>query len=339
MSLWLIGTAALAVQAAPDWAQRCEAAAAYSAARRGASLLILQDGRPVCERYAAGVDATTAIELYSGTKAFAGLLAAAAVTDGLLRLDEPVADTLPEWRNDPRKVKATIRQLLAMEAGLPSKIGVVPTYAEATAMPFNAEPGQRFQYGPAPMQVFGEVMRRKLAAAGREPDPLAYLEARLLRPLGVTSAVWRRGADGLPLLPQGASLTARDWARVGEFVRLKGRAEGRQLVDADTLAALFRPSPANPAYGLTWWLPHASDAADPVTASRDLHRRPELVPDDLVMAAGAGDQRLYVIPSRKLTIVRQAQVAPSDFARPIPRSALWSDTDFLLKVLLSNVNY
>lgn len=332
MAHWLFTVAAVAAIQAPaemDWATRCEAATRFSEARRGSSLLILHEGRVVCERYASEAGPTEALELYSGTKSLAGLMAAAAVQDGLLALDEPVSATISEWRQDSRKRAATLRQLLAMSAGLPSTIGIVPTYAEAVAMPFNAEPGTRFQYGPAPMQVFGEVLRRKLAARGRKGDPLAYLDERLLKPLDVRYASWRRGADGLPLMPQGAVLTARDWARVGEFVRAGGMKDGRPLVDPVAFADLFRPAPANPAYGLTWWLPHPSDAGDPATASRDFQRRPGLAPVDLVMAAGAGDQRLLVIPSRGLTIVRQARVKPGDFTRQFTLQERWSDADFL----------
>jgi hypothetical protein len=45
------------------------------------------------------------------------------------------------------------------------------------------------------------------------------------------------------------------------------------------------------------------------------------IPRDLVMAAGAGDQRLYVIASRKLVVVRQARL---DLRAP----GRWSDAAF-----------
>ena len=99
----------------------CLAAAQYSDARRGLSVLVLRDGAVVCEHYAAG-DAETGHELYSGTKSLVGLMAAAAVQDGLLTLDEPVSDTLPEWRDDPLKAQASVRQLLSMTAGLPFSV-------------------------------------------------------------------------------------------------------------------------------------------------------------------------------------------------------------------------
>lgn len=324
--------AAGAANATPPQDQACATAASYSQAHRGVSLLVLRDGKVVCEAYAAG-DAQTGHELYSGTKSFVGLMAAAAVQDGLLTLDEPVSDTLTEWRGDPLKGAVTIRQLLSMTAGLPSVVGRPPSYADAVTAPFNAEPGARFQYGPAPMQVFGAVMKRKLAARGEPDDPLIYLKRRVLDPIGLRYTDWRSGPDGLPLLPQGAVMTAAEWAKAGEFIRADGRQDGKLLVDADAFAALFQGSAANPAYGLTWWLPRPSPASDVVTASSDIPRRAADLPTDLVMAAGAGDQRLYVIPSLKLIIVRQARLDIRALTAPRGPDS-WSDVDFL-KLLIA----
>src|SRR5439155_1427558 len=65
------------------------AAADYSARHRGVSFLAIQDGRTLLER-----NSKTAHKIYSGTKAFWDLAALAAAEDGLLRLDERVADTI-----------------------------------------------------------------------------------------------------------------------------------------------------------------------------------------------------------------------------------------------------
>ncbi|MCX7586340.1 serine hydrolase domain-containing protein [Phenylobacterium sp. 58.2.17] len=301
-----LSAAVPALAASPD----CAGLQAYSEARGGASLLVLVNGQVVCEAYAQGTAATTPSPLYSGTKSLVALMAAAAVEDGLLTLDELAGESLPEWREDPLKSRVTLRQLLAMSAGLPSKIGEVPTYAAAIEAPFNAEPGERFQYGPAPYQAFGEIMRRKLEAKRLEADPLTYLERRVLQPAGAVAAAWRRGDDGQAMMPQGAAMTARDWAKIGEQVRIGSLA----------YRDLFLPSPANPGYGLGWWLPHRGLGA--LTAATDLADGGETIPRDLVMAAGAGDQRLYVIASRHLVIVRQARLDLSS-------RSTWSDAAFV----------
>ncbi|NBB73601.1 MAG: serine hydrolase, partial [Bacteroidetes bacterium] len=61
--------------------------------------------------------------LASGTKAFNGILALAAAEDGLLTLDERVAETIPAWSEDPAKSQITIRQLLHLTAGFDTRFG------------------------------------------------------------------------------------------------------------------------------------------------------------------------------------------------------------------------
>lgn len=311
-----------AAQAAGARLPGCAAAIAYSDANRGVAVLVLRGGEIVC----ASDDTSSPHELWSGTKSLVGLMAAAAVQDGLLLLDERASETLAEWQDDPRKASITLRQLLAMTSGQPSAIGRPQGYADSLAVALTAAPGARFQYGPTPLQIFGEVMRRKLAAAGQDADPRRYLERRLLAPLGVTVGDWRNGPDGNPLMPQGIVLAAAEWAKIGEFVRGGGKVGGKALVDEAAFAELFKGSDVNPAYGLTWWLPRATGSDDPVTRSTDI-TDPAGLPPDMVVAAGAGDQRLYVIPSQELTIVRQARL---DLASLLAggRSA-WSDKRFL----------
>jgi CubicO group peptidase (beta-lactamase class C family) len=322
--LLLAGCAAApAARAEPSPLPGCTAALEYSRAHDGVALLVLEDGEVRC----ASRDVATPQELWSGTKSLVGLMAAAAVQDKLLSLDEPASDTLTEWKSDGQKDTITIRQLLAMTAGQASTVGRPAGYLDSVKAPLTAAPGARFQYGPAPMQIIGEIMRRKLVAAGEDGNPRHYIERRILSPIGVTIGDWRNGPDGAPLMPQGLVLAAAEWAKIGEFVRRGGIQGGKPLVDAATLAELFKGSEANPAYGLTWWLPRASPASDPVTRSTDITVHAAELPADMVVAAGAGDQRLYVIPSRHLTIVRQAKL--DIMALAAGKKSGWSDAHFI----------
>lgn len=285
----------------------CDRALSYSTGLYGVSVLIQRDGVVLCEGYAKDGGPEVAYPIHSGTKSFNGVIAAAAVQDGLLMLDEPVSKTLVEWRSDPAKARVTIRQLLQLTSGLGGRPFPAPDYDTAVAQPFTAPTGT-FQYAAAPFQAFGAVMARKLAAAGRDPDPLSYLKARILDPIGMIWAGWRRTPGGDAMLDQGASLTAREWAKYGEFVRGGGEVGGKPIVDPDAFRSLFTGSAANPAYGVTWWLPKANDAPDVVTARLDLRGHEAELPADMVIAAGAGDQRLFVVPSCRLTVVRQARL-------------------------------
>lgn len=311
----------------------CAAVAAYSDAHRGRAVLILKDGRPVCEVYAAGTTADEAHPLYSGTKSFAGAMAVVAAQDGLLDLDEPVSATLAEWRDGTDRQKVTIRHLLSLSSGIESVVGRPPEYAQAIELRPLAAPGARFAYGPAPFQIFGEVMRRKLAGRGMKADPAEWLVQRLLTPVGIRVGQWRRTPDGNPLLPQGLALTAQDWARFGEWVRRDGVIDGKPSVAPQLLTAFHQSSPAFAGYGLSWWLPAKLQALAPDRVPRAVGRldfaAAGALPDDLLMAAGAGDQRLYVSKRLGITVVRLAQLSLADASVPRAAGEGWSDGTFL----------
>ena len=227
------------------------AAADYSAARRGVSMLVMRDGKILLEDYPRPGGPLEAWELASGTKSFTGIMAAAAEADGLLDIDEPASDALTEWRQDPRKSRITIRNLLSLNSGLrgPGAIGQPPAYLDALRAEAKYEPGAKFEYGPVGFQVFGEIMKRKLRAARLTDDPTVWLQARVFDHINVSPSRWKHGKDGNPFLPQGAQLTARDWGRFGQWVM-----DGGKGVDARVFQALFEPSATNPGYGLSWWL-------------------------------------------------------------------------------------
>jgi len=189
------------------------------------------------------------------------------------------------------------------------KAGRPWSFAAALRVDAVADPGQRFFYGTAPFQVFGELLRRKLEAVC--PDPLDYLYGRVLDRLGLQVGRWRRGTDGWPDLSSGASLTAREWAKLGEWIHQEGRYDNREVVPPSLLAQCFVGSRENPTYGLGWWLNRPlTDAAkghlrQTALGLEALHEEPA-VPSDLVYAAGAGKQRLYVSRERGWVVVRQA---------------------------------
>ncbi|HEY8315085.1 MAG TPA: serine hydrolase domain-containing protein [Candidatus Baltobacteraceae bacterium] len=253
-----------------------DAAASYAQRHKPNALLIVRAGKTLLEAYAPAFDEEAPHALYSGTKAFWGVTALAAERDGLLHLDECVADTFAQWSDDARKRQVTLRQLLQLTAGIGfGGLGnAVPAYDRALAIELRNEPGTTFTYGGIPLQIFGAVLAQKLAARKRTPHE--YLRERILDPIGVRIASWRTLKDGTQPLPTGAFLTAREWVKYGQYVAANAR----------ELASCFVGSHANPRYGLAWWL------------------APPNVPDDLVYASGAGGQALYVVPSLDLTIVR-----------------------------------
>jgi CubicO group peptidase (beta-lactamase class C family) len=162
-----------------------------------------------------------------------------------------------------------------------------------------AAPGERWAYNTAAYQKLRPVLE---AVTGDDIGTIT--QDWLGDPIGIGAdeAVWapRRGED-----PTGAGLwslemTARAMARFGLLVQRGGRWDEHEVVPKSWFDEALRPSQEeNPDYGYLWWL---------------LGRRSgDEVPDDLVAALGAGDQKIYVCPSRDMVAVRQGRAAGGDF--------------------------
>lgn len=317
-------------QADEAFLARCRAAADYSRSCDGEVVLVLRDGKPVFQDAERGFTVNTPHLLASGTKSFSGVAAALAMDDGMLSLDEYVSGTITEWKSDPRKSKVTVRQLLSLSSGLEPLDSTIDTTRNARAAGIRsraeasisartvAEPGQRFIYGPSSFYVFGELMKRKLAAAKTgDADVVAYLTRKAFAPLGI-SPRFMRDDVGDANLPGGCRLSATEWAVFGELVRNGGVHKGARLVSEASLSELMRPHGPRRSYGLTWWL--LRDGADAEDPEDDTATGAAIG----VMAAGKGKQRLYVLPGAGLTVVRFG---------PIEGSRRWRDREFL-RILL-----
>ncbi|MEY4534653.1 MAG: hypothetical protein RLZZ246_971, partial [Planctomycetota bacterium] len=122
------------------------------------------------------------------------------------------------------------------------------------------------------------------------------------------------------------------------------------VIDRDALEQCFVGSTVNPQYGLTWWLLTGADGAVADTGSSDgtrmrrrLGRKDETAAPSIsaaqteairdpngtvvkaVMAAGAGKQRLYLLPEQGLVVVRLAEMGTEGTS--------FNDTRFLKELL------
>jgi CubicO group peptidase (beta-lactamase class C family) len=191
-----------------------------------------------------------------------------------------------------------------------------------------AAPGSAFAYGPSHLQIFNEVLRRKLN--GR--STISYINENVLSPLGLTSLEFKKDGRGNPLPASGFELSAREWARFGEMILGRGNYNGRQIVPSNLLSQAFSGSGANPSYGLTFWLNREAPNAREIDYEKELDLKWQrarwggicvcrAAPPDMVVALGSDYQRLFIIPSMNALIVRQAM------------SARFSDSLFLRLVL------
>ena len=260
------------------------------------------------------------------------LAALAAEADGILKLDERVAETIEEWRSDDRKQQSAFDNCWILPPGWNRcgsyawRYGAQPECSRSSTSVV-ATPGERFIYGPASLQVFHELFRRKLASFGETPT--SYLERKVLKPIGLGPQEYKRDRAGNPLLATGFRLTAEQWSRMGRLI-LSG---GAPVVSPRSLSQCLRGSTANPAFGMGFW---NNRSAGPNAREFDIEDMLERdwwqqewrdtclcrdAPADTIASVGSGYQRLIVIPSMDLIIVR------------LGKNARFSDGEFL-RILL-----
>jgi CubicO group peptidase (beta-lactamase class C family) len=327
---WLMVVPVIAATAPlPVTPQHAAMAARYSRAHGRLCLLIEQNGRIIYSEES-GLALDEPHRIYSGNKNFVALAILISAQEGLLKLDEPASLTLTEWRHDARR-SITIRQLLNQTSGLDPSADLIgdarDQMAASVRSPLIASPGTRFHYGPSNYQALGEILRRKLAPGGESVED--YMKDKVFGPLGIDIAAWYRDGSDHPLMHAGIQLTALEWRKLGDFILLDLAGGKKLLVNPELVAQLFTGTSANPAYGLSFWLNRPQRHVQPMREllpAMDGEQLDPGGPRDIYAAEGTGKQRLYIIPSRGLVIVRFSD------------QGHFSDGDFLSRLLTGRPN-
>jgi CubicO group peptidase (beta-lactamase class C family) len=285
------------------------------------AVVVMANGKLAAERYAAGYDKDTRFVSWSMAKTVTGVLIGMLVSDGLLALDEPAPVPLWQRPGDPR-AEITLRHLLQMRSGLRHTEAGDPPYESsevrmlfldgrdnmakwAEEQPLEAEPGKMFEYSSNTSVILADITVRALTASdkpeARRKAVADYLQQRLFGPLGMTSMVPEFDASGTLVGGSLMHATARDWAKLGEMLRLKGRAPGgEQLVPQRWVEAMVTPSPASPHYGFQTWLNREIPGTEP--SEHPLF--PDRAPKSLFSLIGHMGQYVLVSPEQRVTLVR-----------------------------------
>ena len=281
------------------------------------ALVVMHGGERVAERYAEGFDEDTRFMGWSLSKCVTGVMIGLLVSDGRLRLDESAP--VPAWSRtgDPRG-EITLRQLLQMRSGLRHDEAGEPLYgadtprmlflegrddtaAYAEAQPLENEPGAVFNYSSATSVILSDIAARSLTEraepATRRGVIDSFLRTRLFEPIGMDSATAEYDAAGTMLGGSMIHATARDWARLGEFLRHKGSVRGAQVIPRRWIEFMLTPSPREPAYGAHVWLNRPRENGVPVLF-------PDRAPETLFACIGHRGQYVIGSPEQKLTVVR-----------------------------------
>ena len=281
------------------------------------ALLVMKDGRIVSEIYRNNSNERTRFMGWSMTKSITSLLVGCALAEGRIEsLDNRIDAYLPELKGGGY-AGVTIRQVMQMRSGvdyeerydfahpgtaasnhIAALVKNVARFADAArTVPRLHKPGAVFQYKTLDTAVLGWLIER----VGGGSTIAAYAARHLWEPLGTESDGFfiMDGPPGIGREFNGAGFNAtlRDWARVGLMMLDRGRANGRQIVSPEWVAASTRPSgqaAGEPkAYGLQWWMMGESGA---------------------YAAIGLQGQYVFVDPASRTVVVKLSYFPPGNEA-------------------------
>jgi CubicO group peptidase (beta-lactamase class C family) len=275
------------------------------------ALLVVQSGRLVHERYAAGAQAFYLQYSWSMAKSITHALVGILAGDGRLDLHAPAA--VPEWQHDgdPRRA-ITLDQLLRMSSGLAfvedyvdgQVSDVIPmlnfdgrhdTGAFAAAKPLLHPPGTFWSYSSGTTNIICRILRD---VVGNGPSGmLAFMRERLFEPIGMTTPVPKFDTSGTFVGSSYCLATPQDFARFGYLYLRDGVWDGRRVLPPGWVeyarTATYRD--ATQAYGAHWWLhPHR----------------------DAFFASGYDGQRILVVPEKDVVVVRCGRT-PKEQMQPV----------------------
>ena len=303
----------------PALAAALDQAKTYSLEQQGVGLLVLKDGAIIHRSFADGVNESTPTDSYSMHKSVVALVFGKALDDGLIAsIDDPVGDYIDEWKRDPRGV-ITLRQALTMSSGLMVAEGpsdflklLLASDINSVALrtPLAEPPGTVFAYSNTNSQIAGIALERALKRAGYA-GYAEYLDKKIWCPIGNSAGeLWLDRVGGAPHYYSGLFTSIDNWARIGELIRNGGAVNEKQVVPAQWISEMGKPSAINPAYGIhiwrgsPWMAKRRYNQTNPLAV---IHSAPYLA-DDVLFFDGFGGQRVYIVPSAGLTIVRTGRV-------------------------------
>jgi CubicO group peptidase (beta-lactamase class C family) len=266
------------------------------------SFMILVNGRIVMEEYFNGHTATTTWEWNSAGKTLVATTVGIAQQESLLNINNKVSQYLGTgWTSETlaKENLITSKHLLSMTSGLNDESELVIK----SNLTYLADAGTRWSYH----NVFQKLM--DVVAQASNQDFETYFDNQLKNKIGM-DGFWNNG-----LIFKIYHSNTRSMARFGILALNKGKWDNEQIINESFFTESITTSQSiNPSYGYLWWLNGKTSFMIP---GEQTVYQGSLVPNapvDMYAAMGANDQRIYVIPSQNMVVIRMGDA--SDPANP-----------------------
>ncbi len=261
------------------------------------SLMILVNGKIVMEEYFNGHTANTSWEWNSAGKTLVATTTGIAQQEGLLNINNKAADYLgTQWTSMPlaKENLISVKHLLTMTTGNDD----TKQYVVKSNLTYVADAGTRWAYS----NIFQKLTDVIASASNKTFE--SYFNEKVKNKIGM-DGFWNFGAIFTIY-----HSTTRSMARFGLMALNKGKWNNEQIInEAFFNESISTSQNINPSYGYLWWLNGKTNFMIPGEQTVYQGYLVPNAPIDMYAAMGANDQRIYVIPSKKMVIIRMGNAA------------------------------
>lgn len=267
-------------------------------AKRTRAVLVLYKDKIIAEHYADGFDKNSRFLGWSMTKSITATYFGILQKQGKFDIFAPAP--VAQWRKDERK-KITTNDLLHMNSGLAweedyTKISDVTkmlflardmtkVQAEKEAV---AKPDHLWNYSSGTSNLLSGLLRQQFKT---QQEYLDFWYSALIDRIGMHSMLVETDMAGNFVGSSYGWATTRDWAKFGLLYLHRGNWNGDQVFNPSWADYVSTPTTgSNGRYGGHFWLNADGWLAD--------------APRDMYSANGFQGQRVFIIPSKDMVIVR-----------------------------------
>jgi len=262
------------------------------------AVLVVHKNKLIAEQYAQGYTTETRFLGWSMAKSITSTLVGILVKEGKINIHKTIDE--PLWKNDGRR-EITWHHVLQMSTGIAweedyGSISDVTkmlyteddVYKTAIQNKLEFPVGTVFEYSSGSSNILAGQIRKIL---GNDELYWQYPYRQLFAKLGAKSMLLESDAKGTFVGSSYPWGTARDWAKYGLLYLQNGKWNNEQIITKEWVKYTQTPaSNSNGKYGAQFWLHTAEEFPD--------------VPSDMYFADGFQGQRVFIIPSKELVIVR-----------------------------------
>ena len=275
----------------------------YLQSKSTRAFIILKNGRMVAEKYFGTFTVDSNWYWASAGKTMTAFLVGIAQKEGLININNRSSIYLGRgWTSLPtaKEDLITVRHQLTMTTGLDDNVQPDNDCTDPGCLQYKADAGTRWAYHNAPYTILDKVVENATGTTYNN-----YFQQKVRNVIGMNGLWIRNGYNNVYYS------APRSMARFALLLMNNGIWDQTTVLnDAAYFTAQTNTSQnLNPSYGYLTWLNGKSNYMLPTTQFLFNGMLVPNAPTDMFCALGKNDQKIYVVPSQKLVVIRMGDSA------------------------------